>query len=240
MSDINDRSLEETAQRFRHSSREQIDWTTPADGSWERISSALGFPPVQESGTPPGAAGPSFVNPGGATSGEATPSGSAFPGAGRTASPTRPQGIPRRTLFTGLGGVIVGAILGAGAMRLTQTEAAPVVPVRSAVLRPLNDADVELGVATLRPLDAGYSLAVDVPEGVEHPGGYIEVWLIHTDLSTVRMVSVGVFAAGTDAQFHVSADLIEQGYLIVDLSNEEFDTEARHSADTVMRGELLA
>lgn len=148
--------------------------------------------------------------------------------------------MSRRTIFAGLGGVVVGAILGAGAVRLTQAEPAPLDPVRSAVLTPLNATDVELGVAKLRPLDVGYSLSIDVPEGVEHEGGYVEVWLIHTDLSNVRMVSVGVFAAGTDSQFYVSQNLIDQGYLIVDLSNEEFDTEPRHSADTVMRGELLA
>ena len=79
---------------------------------------------------------------------------------------------------------------------------------------------------------------VEVPEGASHLGGYVEVWLINVD--GARMVSVGVFAAGTTARFHVSDALIEAGYLIVDLSNEEFDDEPRHSGDTIMRGELRA
>ncbi len=148
------------------------------------------------------------------------------------------QGVSRRTLFAGIGGVIVGAAIGAGGMRLLPADTSPGVPIKSAVLTPLEREDEKLGVAELRPLDAGYSLVVDVPEGADHPGGYIEVWLINVDLA--RMVSVGVFAAGSSAQFYVSDELIDSGYLIVDLSNEEFDDEPRHSGDTIMRGELLA
>lgn len=149
-----------------------------------------------------------------------------------------PGGFSRRTLFAGIGGLVVGAAVGAGGMRLVQGDATPAVPVKSAVLTPLEKEDEKLGVAELRPLDVGYSLAVDVPKGAEHPGGYIEVWLINVDLA--RMVSVGVFAAGSSAQFYVTDELINEGYLVVDLSNEEFDEEPRHSGDTIMRGELLA
>ena len=148
------------------------------------------------------------------------------------------KGFSRRTLFTGIGGLVVGAAIGAGAMGFAQGDTAPAVPVKSAVLTPLEKEDEKLGVAELRPLDVGYSLAVDVPEGADHPGGYIEVWLINVDLA--RMVSVGVFAAGSSAQFYVTDELVDEGYLVVDLSNEEFDEEPRHSGDTIMRGELLA
>lgn len=144
-------------------------------------------------------------------------------------------GFTRRTLFAGIGGILVGAAVGAGGMRLVQDSSPS--PVKSAVLTPLDREDEKLGVAELRPLDVGYSLAVDVPEGAEHLGGYIEVWLINVDLK--RMVSVGVFAAGTSSQFYVTDGLIDEGFLVVDLSNEEFDGEVRHSGDTIMRGELL-
>ncbi len=159
------------------------------------------------------------------------------PGPAAGVSPATTAGISRRTLFAGLGGLVAGAAVGAAVVSLAQTNTVP-TPVKSAVLTPLEREDEKLGVAELRPLDVGYSLAVDVPEGVEHAGGYIEVWLINVDLA--RMVSVGVFAAGTSAQFYVSDELIDAGYLIVDLSNEEFDDEPRHSGDTIMRGELRA
>lgn len=158
--------------------------------------------------------------------------------AGVASVSTPSNGLSRRTLFAGIGGLVGGAAVGAGGLRLAQTATTPADPVKSAVLTPLEREDEELGVAELRPLDVGYTLAVDVPDGAEHPGGYIEVWLINVDLT--RMVSVGVFAAGSSAQFYVSDELVDAGYLVVDLSNEEFDDEPRHSGDTIMRGELRA
>ncbi len=157
---------------------------------------------------------------------------------GNGATPASPQGLSRRTVFAGIGGLLLGTAVGAGGLRLIEMSATPPAPVRSAVLTPLEEEDARLGIAELRPSDAGYSLVVEVPDGVAHPDGYVEVWLINVDLT--RMVSVGVFAAGTSAQFPVSDELIESGYLIVDLSNEEFDEEPQHSGDTIMRGELRA
>ena len=158
-----------------------------------------------------------------------------------TASPPLPSSSApapsRRSLFTGLGGLVVGAVLGAGGLRVAQMASEPRgVAIKRATLTPLQDEDAKLGIAELRPLDVGYSLVVDVPAGAENPGGYVEVWLINID--GIRMVSVGVFAAGSPAKFFVSDALVEAGYLIVDLSNEEFDQESRHSGDTIMRGEL--
>lgn len=207
MPDIHDRSVEETVQRFRRASSNPVEWSEPSAGSWQGIAAALNFGQPAESTAP-------------------------------APAQSRAQSVlSRRTLFAGLGGLVVGAAVGAGAVSLAQRTETPTVPVRSAILTPLEKEDEKLGVAELRPLDSGYSLAVDVPEGAEHRGGYIEVWLINVDLT--RMVSVGVFAAGSSAQFYVSEDLVDAGYLIVDLSNEEFDEEPRHSGDTIMRGELL-
>ncbi len=218
MSDIYDRSMEETVQRFRRASDNPPDWSEPSAGMWESITSELGLGTT----TSNAAHGPTHdPNP--------------LP---RHAS-SSPTVLGRRALFTGLGGLVIGASLGAGIARiLPRKEERPAMPVKSAVLTPLEREDEKLGVAELRPLDVGYSLAVDVPEGADHPGGYIEVWLINVDLK--RMVSVGVFAAGSSAQFYVTDALVDAGYLIVDLSNEEFDEESRHSGDTIMRGELRA
>ena len=216
MSEHNDDTMTDVIQRLRRASEQSPAFTEPPEGTWAAIAANLGFDQAAS------------VEPG-------TGTGTAGPPPGDSGS----SGVSRRTLFTGLGGVLVGAALGAGGMWVTQKALEPRdVPVKRATLTPLERDDEKLGVAELRPLDVGYSLVVDVPKGAEHQGGYVEVWLINVDLK--RMVSVGVFTAGTAAKFHVSDALIEAGYLIVDLSNEEFDDEPRHSGDTIMRGELRA
>ena len=221
-----DRAMEEVVERFRRASEGQPVWSEPSTGTWDSIISELGL----------GTVGPQMAH------GPITPQIPA-PRSGNGDGNGNGNGnkvvFGRRALLTGLGGLVVGALLGAGVTRvIPQKTEAPADPVKSAVLTPLEREDEELGVAELRPLDAGYSLAVDVPAGAEHPGGYIEVWLINVDLA--RMVSVGVFAAGSSAQFYVTDALVDEGYLVVDLSNEEFDEEPRHSGDTIMRGELRA
>ncbi len=209
MPDNIDETMTEVIQRLQRSSEQPLEWSTPSEGTWDGIATQLGF--VRD----PGSAAP----------------------AGDTA-PT-PGGVSRRLLFTGLGGLVVGAALGAGGLGIAQVAMQPRdIPVKRAVLTPLERDDEKMGIAELRPDDVGYSLIVDVPKGATHPGGYVEVWLINVDLK--RMISIGVFVAGTAAKFHVSDALIEAGYLIVDLSNEEFDDEPRHSGDTIMRGELRA
>lgn len=208
-----DDAMAEVIQRFQRSSQQPPEWSTPSEGTWESIASQLGFATAGAPGAPDSAAPRADSPP-----------------AGR---------VSRRNLFTGLGGLLVGAALGAGGVKIAQDATQPrEVPVKKAVLTPLERDDEKLGVAELRPEGVGYSLVVDVPQGASHPGGYVEVWLINVDGK--RMVSVGVFVAGTAAKFHISDALIEAGYLIVDLSNEEFDDEPRHSGDTIMRGELRA
>lgn len=161
------------------------------------------------------------------------------PGQGGSPS-TEPQPSPtvsRRGWLLGAGGFVAGALAGAVGMRMADgffddLEEA----VRRAELTPLDRPDQRLGTAELLRQQAGYSLSVEVPEGVSNPNGYVEVWLINTDGQ--RMVSVGVFAADSIGRFSIDEALIEGGYLIVDLSNEQFDDEPRHSGDTIMRGEL--
>jgi len=70
------------------------------------------------------------------------------------------------------------------------------------------------------------------------PGdGYLEVWLINSDLK--RMVSVGVLPSdATEQDFRVTRSLIDQGYVIVDISREQFDDRPQHSGDSLLRGSL--
>ncbi len=85
-----------------------------------------------------------------------------------------------------------------------------------------HDGQTDLRVST-QPMDAG--------------DGYLEVWLINKDLK--RMVSVGVLEPGTkDQSFVIPKDLLDQGYVIVDISREGLDGAPQHSGDSLMRGTL--
>ncbi|MGL5910311.1 MAG: anti-sigma factor [Phycicoccus sp.] len=80
----------------------------------------------------------------------------------------------------------------------------------------------DLSVST-EPIDAG--------------SGYVEVWLINRDLE--RMVSVGVLAPGARSQtFAVPQSLVDDGYVVVDISREPLDGDSTHSGDSVVRGTL--
>jgi hypothetical protein len=89
----------------------------------------------------------------------------------------------------------------------------------AALLR--TDDGVDLQVAT-SPLDAG--------------DGYLEVWLINSDGK--RMVSIGVLRGDGPERFPISQTLIDQGYVIVDISREGFDDKPEHSGDSLARGTL--
>lgn len=79
--------------------------------------------------------------------------------------------------------------------------------------------------------------ATDLPTtGSATSSGYLEVWLINSDLK--RMVSIGILTKATAASFSVPQKLIDEGYVIVDISQEEFDDKPQHSGKTLARGGL--
>jgi len=81
---------------------------------------------------------------------------------------------------------------------------------------------LDLTVATARPFDAR--------------DGFIEVWLINKDGK--RMVSVGVLQGSSPEAFPITQTLIDQGYVIVDISREGLDGSPQHSGDSLVRGTL--
>ena len=87
-----------------------------------------------------------------------------------------------------------------------------------------SDQGLDLTVATTAPLDAG--------------DGYLEVWLLNADGK--RMVAVGVLPAGDQGSVPISQSLIDEGYVIVDISRERFDDSPTHSGDSLLRGQLKA
>ena len=134
---------------------------------------------------------------------------------------------------------VLGILLGVGGSSIVSRlggEPEPTdVTVASAPLAPLDSAQT-MGVASLVDRDGG--LRLDVPDLALDPGdGFLEVWLINRDLT--RMISVGVLPAdATEVVLPVSQQLIDEGYVIVDISREPFDDQPAHSGQTLVRGEL--
>lgn len=94
------------------------------------------------------------------------------------------------------------------------------------------------GEATLVRAASGLDLQVSTDTALDAGDGYLEVWLINADGK--RMVSVGVLRPGEPGSFPVTQALIDQGYVVVDISKEQFDDKPAHSGDSLLRGQLPA
>lgn len=203
-------------------STEPVDWQPPRPEVWERIAAELDAPmtpapPVEPTPTP----APTTVHP--------LP---VHPGAGAR----RPRRFRRRAVA--LAGALVAASLAVGLLtgraiwggddggRVSQVALSTLDTARpegeATVLRARNGLD--LRVVTDRRLDAG--------------DGYLEVWLLNADGK--RMVSVGVLGQGESGTFPISQALIDQGYVVVDISREHYDDKPAHSGDSLLRGRLPA
>jgi hypothetical protein len=137
-----------------------------------------------------------------------------------------------------LGAAAAGAAIGLLAGRAVWgTDPAPAATtVASAELDTL-DTRQRLGAASLVRSAGDLDLQLDTP-ALDAGNGYLEVWLINRDGK--RMVSVGVLRGVGPASFPISQQLIDQGYVVVDVSKEGFDDEPRHSGDSLLRGTLNA
>lgn len=183
--------------------------------------------------------------PGEATHRPATPAAPADELEARRASrdsgmPAPPAGRSGRRFGAGwlVGAAAAGAVLGgagavaAGALRSDEPQ---MTVVAQADLDTL-DTGARLGVADLVEHDGTTDLALHT-ESMSPGDGYLEVWLINRDGE--RMVSIGVLEPGrTDQVFAVPASLVTQGYVVVDISREPFDSDARHSGESLARGTL--
>lgn len=134
--------------------------------------------------------------------------------------------------------VAIGLTLGAVGNAVLGTPDKSPAPATVAVARlDTLDTNKELGTADLARTATAMDLRVST-QRLQAGSGYLEVWLINRDLK--RMVSVGVLPSeATSASFPVAASLIDQGYVIVDISREAFDDKPAHSGDSVVRGELV-
>ncbi len=132
-------------------------------------------------------------------------------------------------------GVLVGG-LGVRTLDRTEPDPAPATVVLGETSLQTLDTRQALGAASAVRVAGHLDLDVETP-AIDTGGGYLEVWLINRDLR--RMVSVGVLRPGDGLQhFAIGQDLLDQGYVIVDISREGFDDKPQHSGDSVARGTL--
>jgi anti-sigma-K factor RskA len=130
-------------------------------------------------------------------------------------------------------GLVVGGV-GVGLVDRPEPAPAPVV-LASTSLDTLDTSQARGAASAVRE-DGHLDLDVDTAR-LDPAGGYLEVWLINTDLK--RMVSVGVLRPDAGSQrFAIDQALIDEGYLIVDISREGFDEKPEHSGDSLVRGTL--
>lgn len=131
-------------------------------------------------------------------------------------------------------GLVVGAV---GGLLADRTEQAPTaVTVASTTLDTLDTQQARGTAEVLRHADR-VDLALRTDPLDPPQDGYLEVWLINEDLQ--RMVSVGVLRPDApDQTFPIPQQLLDEGYVIVDISREGFDDSPEHSGDSVVRGSL--
>ena len=129
-------------------------------------------------------------------------------------------------------GLVIGVV---GTRVVDDDQGTPVVTVASTSLDTL-DTQQAKGTADVVRHDGRLDLTVST-QPIDPDGGYLEVWLINKDLK--RMVSVGVLEPSESGQsFAIPQELLDQGYVIVDISREGFDEAPQHSGDSVVRGTL--
>jgi anti-sigma-K factor RskA len=146
-----------------------------------------------------------------------------------------PRISPRRWMLAAAAavGLVVGVLGSWLVVQATEDEAPPVASVQ---LLPLPGKTGD-GSAELLQTPDGAELRIG-SQGLPPADGFYEAWLINVD--GTRMVSLGVLDARGGGTFRVPADLVAQGYRIVDVSLEPYDGNPVHSRDSVIRGDLPA
>lgn len=140
-----------------------------------------------------------------------------------------------RTLAVAASAVMLAIGLGLGVSLSPDTgETSPSSLSAAAELRPVGGGQL-MGKARLLQTDRGPELEVDATTD-STSSGYLEVWLINEDGQ--RMISIGVLDEGASQRFAVPQAAVDAGYVIVDISEEQYDDDPTHSGDSIMRGQL--
>jgi hypothetical protein len=129
----------------------------------------------------------------------------------------------------------VGLLVGGGLAAVVTSSSAPEQVVATAILDPIDNSGVT-GTATVEKAPEGSSLTVEVPGLPVAADGYYEVWMATPDTAT--MVAVGTLRPGEAATFLLPPGLDPRAFPVVDVSLEQFDGDASHSATSIVRGHL--
>lgn len=133
-------------------------------------------------------------------------------------------------------GIVLGGIVGyLVGDEGSSPDRAAATPVAVATLRPVGQDTVSADVAMSR---AGRARSMTITFSAAVPGpGYVEAWLL--DPVTNEMLGLGVLGAdGGTVVVPPGADL--ERFTTVDVSREPFDGDPAHSADSIVRGVLVA
>ncbi|WP_369131421.1 anti-sigma factor domain-containing protein [Modestobacter roseus] len=186
----------------------------PPPGVWAAIAAATGV-----EATPASVPPPNHVQP--------LPAASS----GADVVPLRRRGAPARRWLAVAAALLVGGVVGAGAVAVLRDGDGTVVA--TAGLDPLDGVEAS-GRAEVREAGGHRSLQVELAAPAP-ADGYYEVWLLRPDVS--GMVQVGVVTDGaTSLPLPDGVDLAE--YPVVDVSIEPLDGDPTHSGVSVARGEL--
>ncbi len=219
-------SVRQTTQLVRSTSRSQPLVAPPAH-VWSRIEAALDEPTSRPAEPPVGVIPPPPP--------ESSPSASASVHSIQDAAARRTRRLPLGwAAGLAAAGLAIGLLTGRALWQ--EPTPPPAATIASAELDTL-DTQQRLGEAALLRTDRGVDLRVSTTP-LDPGDGYLEVWLINTDGK--RMVSVGVLRGDAPETFPVSQALIDEGYVVVDISREGFDDRPEHSGDSVARGTLPA
>ncbi len=148
------------------------------------------------------------------------------------------RGVPAWLAATAAAVALVAGV-GLGALAFDDPQDAPPAPtvLSSAALATLDASAQGRGTAEVRREDDRVVLHVAATD-LDGPEGIREVWLINTD--GTRMVSLGLLSSGESGDFEFPERLLDQGYLIVDISSEPDDGNPTHSGTSLARGTLEA
>jgi hypothetical protein len=140
----------------------------------------------------------------------------------------------RRPLLLVAASVVVGAVVGAGAVAVLSDDGDGVEAVETVALDPLADNDASGRAEVVVRDDGSRALEVQLTAPAL-TDGYYEVWLIEPSITD--MVPLGIARSGTQT-FELPPDLDLSEFPLIDVSQEPLDGNPLHSGVSVARGEL--
>ena len=187
----------------------------PPSHVWEAIAAATGVSSAPAAFTEPPAAEPPVTEP----------------PAGADVLPFRSR---RRPLLLVAASVVIGAVVGAGAVAVLRNGDDDVDAVETVALDPLpgNEASGRAEVVVRKDGSRALEVQLTAPALSD---GYYEVWLIEPSITD--MVPLGIARSGTQT-FELPADLDLSEFPLVDVSQEPLDGDPLHSGVSVARGQL--